>query len=310
MLYDERVPGRCSRDAARSLSRAARATRAHRRVLLDGTADTRATARGIQRTSLHVMVWLDQLLSCAAMALQPVQKRSLADKVFEQLTAEIVGGSLAPGATIPSERDLSNLLGVNRHVVREALKRLEQIGLVKVVQGGRTTALDYRETAGLDLLAVVAEHSNAADALLPLLPAVLEMRAGIGADLARLCAVRADAPVREDLVSLSCELARVHTGAALLELDERFWQRVLDGARNLAYQLAFNSLVRTVHAHVGFGLAWIENELTRSDYRRPIAAAIAAGDAVRASQRAHEALTPPGGIERALSSLRPGGGGP
>ena len=54
------------------------------------------------------------------------------------------------------------------------------------MQGGRTTVLDYRLTAGLDVLALLAEHARELEPLLPLLVAALEMRAGIGADLARL----------------------------------------------------------------------------------------------------------------------------
>ncbi len=235
------------------------------------------------------------------MALARVQKRSLPDEVFEQLTAEIVSGSYPAGSTIPSERELSETLGVNRHVVREAIKRLEQIGLVKVVQGGRTTVLDFPTTAGLDLLAVLAEHGEPAQAMLPLLAGALEMRAGIGADLARLCAERADARVRDDLVALAEQLAGADTGEGVLELDQRFWQRVLDGADNLAYQLAFNTLIRTVHAHMRLSAPWLEQELGRSDHRRPIAAAIAAADGERAALATREALTPPGGFRLAHS---------
>ncbi|MEA2216055.1 MAG: GntR family transcriptional regulator, transcriptional repressor for pyruvate dehydrogenase complex, partial [Solirubrobacteraceae bacterium] len=224
-----------------------------------------------------------------------VQKRSLPDKVFEQLTVEIVSGRYSPGATIPSERDLSEVLAVNRHVVREATKRLEQIGLVKTVQGGRTTVLDFRQTAGLDLLAIVAEHAEAVEALLPMLAATLEMRAGVGVDLARLCALRAGSDVRDELLEICGELARVAEGAELLALDQRFWQRVLDGAGNLAYQLAFNSLIRAVHARHELSLPWLEQELARSDYRRPIAAAIAGGDADAAAAATRSALTPPEG---------------
>jgi GntR family transcriptional regulator, transcriptional repressor for pyruvate dehydrogenase complex len=237
------------------------------------------------------------------MPLKPIEKRSLPDRVFEQLTTEIVGGTYAPGASIPSERELSVILAVNRHVVREAVKRLEQIGLVNVVQGGRTKVLDFRQTAGLDLLAVVAEHAEAGEALLPLVTAALEMRAGIGADLARLCAVRADDDVRRDLVALADELANTRSGVELLELDERFWQRILDGAGNLAYQLAFNSLIRTVHAHLELGVAWLEDELRRGGHRRPIAAAIAAGDADGAAAATRDALTPPAGFAHALPAL-------
>src|SRR5690349_15136281 len=56
--------------------------------------------------------------------IQPVQRRSVPDDVFEQLAAEVVGGVLAPGAPLPSERKLAELLGVSRPAVREALQRL------------------------------------------------------------------------------------------------------------------------------------------------------------------------------------------
>jgi DNA-binding FadR family transcriptional regulator len=226
------------------------------------------------------------------MALQAVQKRSLPDDVFEQLTAEIVGGGYPPGATIPSERELSDVLGVNRHVVREAVKRLEQVGLVKASQGGRTKVLDFRRSAGLDLLAILAAHPDAADALLPLLGAALEMRAGIGVDVARLCAKRAGRELRAELPEIAEQLARAD-GHELLSLDQRFWQGVLDGAGNLAYQLAFNSLIRAVHTLHDFSAPWLEQELRRGDYRRPIAAAIAAGDAESAARVTRLALTSP-----------------
>lgn len=235
---------------------------------------------------------MDQLLSCIAMALQAVEKRSLPDGVFEQLMTEIVSGRYAAGVVIPSERDLSKVFSVNRHVVREAVKRLQQIGLLSVVQGGRTKVLDFRRSAGLDLLALAAEHAEHAEGLLPLLAGALEMRAGIGADVARLCAQRAGEDLREELLEISARLAGDVAGDELLALDRRFWQRVLDGAGNLSYQLAFNSLMRAVHVQHDLSLTWLERELEDSDHRRPIAAAIAAGDAEGAATAARLALTP------------------
>ncbi|HEX4437320.1 MAG TPA: GntR family transcriptional regulator [Solirubrobacteraceae bacterium] len=226
------------------------------------------------------------------MPLQAASRRSLPDEVFAQLTAEIVSGRYAPGSAIGSERDLSEVFAVNRHVVREAIKRLEQVGLVRATQGGRTKVLDFRESAGLDLLAIVAEHAEAAEALLPLLGSALEMRAGIGADVASLCAQRAGGDVRAELTGIAGRLAAMETGGELLTLDQLFWQRILDGAGNLAYQLAFNSLIRAVHTLHDFSVPWLEQELRRGDYRRPIALAIADGDADAAAQAAHDGLTP------------------
>ncbi len=226
------------------------------------------------------------------MALSAVKHTSLADKVFKQLIAEIVSGRYEPGSSIPSERALSDVFAVNRHVVREATKRLEQIGLVEVIQGGGTKVLDFRRTAGLDLLAVVAEHAEAIESLPSVLRAALEMRASIAADMVRLCAQRADAGVRDDLIEIAEQLATGVRGAKMLTLEERFWQRVLDGADNLAYQLAFNSLMRGVLAISGFSIPVIEQELERSGHRRPIAAAIAAGDADGAAAITRLALEP------------------
>jgi len=57
------------------------------------------------------------------------RKRSLADLVTEQLRADIIGGTYAPGQRLVEER-LSEVYAVSRIPVREALKVLESEGLV------------------------------------------------------------------------------------------------------------------------------------------------------------------------------------
>ncbi|MFY0537298.1 GntR family transcriptional regulator [Nannocystis pusilla] len=48
------------------------------------------------------------------MRLKPVARKSLSDAVFEQLSQEIVHGRMRPGAPLPSERALCDVLRVNR----------------------------------------------------------------------------------------------------------------------------------------------------------------------------------------------------
>ena len=224
--------------------------------------------------------------------LRPVTTRSLPDEVFGQLLGEILSGRYAPGSTLPGERGLSDVFGVNRHVVREALKRLEQVGLVKTTHGGGTKVLEFRRSAGLDLLAVIADQPEAIEKMLPLLLSALQMRAVIGVDAARLCAESANDAVRDDLIETGQTLAAVARGPELLPLDQRFWRQLLDGAGNLASQLAFNSLIRAVHDDPDFSLGWLEHELERCDYRRPIARAIADRDPGAAATAARDALSP------------------
>src|SRR5215210_5518089 len=124
------------------------------------------------------------------------------DTVHDRLRDQILSGVLAPGAAVPSERELADRLAVNRHAVREAVKRLQQARLVQVSQGGATRVLNWRETGGLDLLldiALAREGTVDADTL----RAIGEMRACIGSDAARLCAAGAPAIVRREVAELA-----------------------------------------------------------------------------------------------------------
>lgn len=58
--------------------------------------------------------------------------------VADWLEQAILSGELAPGAPLPSEREISSQMGVSRTVVREALGRLSSLGLVRSVHGSGT----------------------------------------------------------------------------------------------------------------------------------------------------------------------------
>ncbi len=68
---------------------------------------------------------------------------STAPKLTESITArlrnEILVGTYKAGERLPAERDLASQLGVNRGSVREALKKLEQMGLVVIRRGDGAT---------------------------------------------------------------------------------------------------------------------------------------------------------------------------
>src|SRR5687767_10172709 len=65
-----------------------------------------------------------------------------ADHVFVQLAGAILRGQLTPNNALPPERDLATRFDISRVLVREAIHRLKDLGLVRVKQGGLTTVLD------------------------------------------------------------------------------------------------------------------------------------------------------------------------
>ncbi|MEV0354153.1 GntR family transcriptional regulator [Nonomuraea sp. NPDC050680] len=58
--------------------------------------------------------------------------------IARQLLSQLLSGHLAPGTRLPSERQLSETLGVGRSTVREALKALDVLGIIEVRQGDGT----------------------------------------------------------------------------------------------------------------------------------------------------------------------------
>lgn len=216
------------------------------------------------------------------MALQRIAKRTLSDEVFEQLAREIVQGRLAPGLGLPAERELCETLGVNRGALREALRRLAQAGLVAIAQGGSTKVLDFRRNAGLDLLTQLL-FGDGGTLDLEVVRSLMEMRAALAPDVARLCARRADADTATELAEVVAQMENATTDLeALQELSLRYWDVLVRGADNIAYELAFNTLrstydtVRTALVHV------LADELRDLPSYRAIAEAVARRDDVSA----------------------------
>lgn len=163
--------------------------------------------------------------------------------IHRDLRAAVLDGTYAPGAALPSERQLSEELNASRHAVREALKRLQQAGLVSISQGGATKVRDWRRHGGLELMLALGAEGETPPEGLGLVRSLFEMRASVGADAARLAARRADEVTRAELRMRAAELAAMQDPVARTAVYDVLWDRVIDGSGNLAYRLALNTLV-------------------------------------------------------------------
>lgn len=224
------------------------------------------------------------------MELAPIARTPISDVVYSRLVDEILSGRLAPGQSMPSERELALAFQVNRHAIREALKRVRQAGLIQISHGGKTLVLNWRENAGLEVLSALV----AAGAVPPreVMRDVAVMRRSTGADAARLCALNAS-DEHLDRVATAARAYPVNgTGAEIGDADHAFWIAVIEGSGNLAYRLALNTLVT---AFVDIGLPLIQDlgaaEFTDRDAHIALADAIVARDGERARQHAEQLLS-------------------
>ncbi|QIP87860.1 FadR family transcriptional regulator [Streptomyces sp. Tu 2975] len=221
----------------------------------------------------------------------PIRREAVSDQLYALLRDRILDGSLPAGTALTAERDLAAEFGVNRHAVREAVKRLQQARLVEVSHGGRTLVLDWRRTAGLDLAVGIAE-AGTGPALPDLARDALEMRACIGADAARLCAARCSRRTAADVVEAAGRYALA--GPDLTELgaaDVAWWRLIVEGSGNLAYLLAFNTLVGGTLAVADVPIDLRTAELLDVEAHVRLAAHIAAREPEAAERLARELLS-------------------
>jgi GntR family transcriptional repressor for pyruvate dehydrogenase complex len=98
----------------------------------------------------------------AAMPFEPIQSEKLSQSVVRQIELLILRGILRPGERLPSERDLSDRMGVSRPSLRDAIADLETRGLLITRPGAGIYVADVLGSAfSPALVQLFATHDDA-----------------------------------------------------------------------------------------------------------------------------------------------------
>lgn len=222
------------------------------------------------------------------MALQRVARRSVPDEVFDQLLGELLGGDLAPGEPLPSERRLAEVLGVSRPAVREALQRMAHAGLVDVRQGDATTVRDFRRYGGLDLLPRLLIANGELD--LKVARSILEARLHVGPKIAELAALRGGAALGEALAEAVTALEADDDSVVRQQRALDFWRVLVDGADSITFRLMFNSMLAAYEPALEALAVVMSAEVERVEEYAALRDAVVAGDTETARARAEALL--------------------
>ena len=84
--------------------------------------------------------------------IQPIEKKNVADEVFEKMLNMIIEGDWKKGEMIPSENELREAFSVSRSTVRQAVQRLSALGIVRSRQGKGTYVEQVDTSFYLNLL--------------------------------------------------------------------------------------------------------------------------------------------------------------
>lgn len=179
---------------------------------------------------------MSDILPCLILPLRPrimmklksIERTSAVEQVVQRITQVIRDQKLGAGARLPGEFELVDQLKVSRPVLREALARLQSMGLVDI-QRGRGTFV-----GSTDSLASCVQLLRTALTITPReLLSYAELRSAIEVQAARQAAERATDDEVADLelllVELNCE---ERPYAELLEIDFRFHRKLIDIAGN------------------------------------------------------------------------------
>tara|TARA_B110000503_G_scaffold63012_1_gene99661 strand:+ start:366 stop:1097 length:732 start_codon:yes stop_codon:yes gene_type:complete len=164
---------------------------------------------------------------------------SKAEEIIVVLRSEILKGQYRPGERLPSERDLAVRFESNRGAIREAIKKLEQLGIVVVAPGG-VRVLPVEE-ATLEVLGYLLELGEIQKP--ELIAQVLDVLAVVTSLSARSAVVESSDENITEMVQLVDQL--VHT-ISNKEKHTAIWiqfsDKMLSIHKNLVLRLVGNGL--------------------------------------------------------------------
>lgn len=176
------------------------------------------------------------------MGIKPIKKVNVGEQVLFQLKRMLIDGEWEPGSKIPSENELAELFGVSRITVRQALQKLNALGLIetKLGDGSYVRKLDIGDS--MNALIPVMYLGDQSDAQ------VFEFRLIIETGCTRLAVQRA---TQADIDELKVFLQEMVTSKENSDIkgfsksDLRFHLKIAQMTRNALF-IKTNSILQDV----------------------------------------------------------------
>lgn len=209
------------------------------------------------------------------------------DEVVRQIELLLLEGVLRDGDRLPGERELSKRLDVSRPILREALKELENRGLLVSQHGDGTYVADIiGQVFSRPVVDLIARHQRATEDY-------IEYRRELEGITSELAARRATEYDRQMLTRIMEAMREAHANGSFdaeLETDVELHNAIGEAAHNVVLLHTLRACYRLLaqgiffHRHLVFS-----SQAARADLlaqHEAIHAAIMAGDGAAARQAA------------------------
>lgn len=212
-----------------------------------------------------------------------IERKKVSEQVLEQLIKMIKEKTFPPNEPLPSEKQLSELFGVSRVPVREALSVLSASGVIESRQGGRSYVKEINLSNMFDPITFdVISYDQIFE--------LLEMRIIIETDAAGLAAVRR---TKDDLEKIKMALNQFYETVENEDIigdqaDVQFHQEIMKAAHNsflIQVMENIDELYRKVIAYsLSKNVGWYEKRIQVYKEHERIYDAIKKKDAQAASE--------------------------
>ncbi len=210
--------------------------------------------------------------------------------VVEQIQAAILDGRMKPGDKLPAERELGEIFGTSRGTLREALRVLEQKGLIEIRLGvgGGAIAKDPGGEQITESLAMLIRSQKIS------LSHLAEFREDVEGTVTGMAAERAtDDDIRHLQDLLEVAKASWESGGAqwteFMRVDEKVHMFMARISGNPIYEYILRTVHDNIHIYYDRYLPWGPKELNENyDDLCQLVAAVADKDAKRAVRVARD----------------------
>ena len=171
-----------------------------------------------------------------------IKRRSTAELVMKEILDRIQAGDLKPGDQLPTEQELSRMLGVGRSSLREAISALALVGYIEVIQGRGSFV--KKECHAPNLSRFELRDIQAAASIID----IIEIREILECNTARLAARRAGS---NDIQRLQAILVNMRRNRDNIERfskhDFDFHVAIAEASSNVMILQMMKFIVKKVH---------------------------------------------------------------
>lgn len=166
-----------------------------------------------------------------------ITNKKVYEQVIEQIQEKIFNGEFKNGDKLPSERELSELMGVSRTSIREAIRVLETMGIIESKQGEGNFICSNINKSLIEPLSLMFKLNNGT------WEDVMELRQALELEAVKCASKRITKQeaieIGKIIVQMEDEVSGLNRNEVFVSLDQKFHNKIASISKNYLIESLF-----------------------------------------------------------------------